>query len=415
MPINSFLENCQVARLKNTVFLNATWATNAVYQILDDPLLNEQEGRFCKTDAVKIWAADEFALLRDELLQLMKKFFLTYEIRNTGEYIVPERLPPNTPEYAWDRKENLILQYKYDFFMPKGILSQFIVQMNSYITNHKSVWKRGVILERDGAKAEIVESYDARNIKIRISGFNRRDFMTIISEKIDELNAQYEKMKVEKLIPCNCTECKVSEAPYFFKYADLKRRIKKGRREVECGKSYEMVNVRALIDDVINPRVMGKRHPEDRFFGDERNKIFISYSHKDNKWLERVKVHLKGLKHLGITTQAWEDTKLKAGDLWREEINIAMSNAEVAILLISADFFASDFITEKELPPLLQAAKEKGTTILPVIVKPSLFSKTELADFQTVGGTIKSLIEMSEAQQEIELTKLASRVAELVN
>lgn len=92
-----------------------------------------------------------------------------------------------------------------------------------------------------------------------------------------------------------------------------------------------------------------------------------------------------------------------------------MGNAEVAILLISADFFASDFITEKEFPPLLQSAKENGTTILPVIVKPSLFSKTELADFQTVGGTIKSLIEMSEAEQEIALTKLAGRVAELVN
>ncbi len=394
--------------LKNTIFLNYTWATSAVYQILDNALLNQQEGRFDKTDAVKIWSAEEYSLLHDELLQLMKKFFLTYEIDHSGKYILPERLPASTPDYTWEKTTNLTLQYKYDFFMPKGILSQFIVQMNRYISDHRLVWKRGVILEREGEKAEILESYDTRTIKIRVTGVNRRDFMTIISEKIDELNSQYEKMEVEKLIPCNCAECKANKTPYFYKHADLKRRIKKGRQEVECGRSYEMVNVRALIDDVIND----KKKEES---WDERNKIFISYSHKDGQWLERVKTHLKSLKHLGVSAKAWEDTKLKAGTRWKDEIEKAMGNAEVAILLISADFFASDFITEKELPSLLEAAKDKGTVILPVIVKPSLFAKTELSDFQVAGGTIKSLIEMSEAEQEIALTKLAERVAELVN
>jgi hypothetical protein len=58
-----------------------------------------------------------------------------------------------------------VLQYDYDFFMPKGILSQFIVQMNHYIVYHHLVWKRGVILIRDKTAAEITESYDARQIK----------------------------------------------------------------------------------------------------------------------------------------------------------------------------------------------------------------------------------------------------------
>ncbi|MCP4348971.1 MAG: GTPase, partial [Desulfobacterales bacterium] len=238
--------------LQKTIFLKPNWATNAVYKILDHPLLNQNNGRFDKKDAKSIWHEDQYALIRNELLRLMQKFFLTYEIDNSGKYIVPERLQSAQPDYSWNKKDNLFLHYKYDVFMPKGILSQFIVQMHRYITNHDHVWKRGVVLEREKTKAEIIETYDARAIHIRIAGKNRRDFMTIITEQFDQINAQYEKMKWEKLIPCNCVECKTEENPYFYEYKDLKRRIEKGRQEVECGISYEKLNVLGLIDDVID-------------------------------------------------------------------------------------------------------------------------------------------------------------------
>ena len=396
--------------LRKTIFLNSTWATQAVYQILDDPLLNEQDGCFSRENAAKIWSADEFALLRIELLQLMKKFFLTYEIGNSGEYIVPQRLPPNTPDYPWEEKDNLIIQYNYDFFMPQGILSQFIVRMNCYIENHEWVWKRGVILNRENTQAEVTESYDARKIKIRVAGKNQRDFMTIITEKIDALNDQYEKMKVEKLIPCNCDECKAKERPYFYEYADLKRRIEKRRREVECGISYEMVNVRGLIDHVINE---GMRRGKKRSDLAIRNKVFISYSHKDEKWLNRVQVHLKGLRHLEIDTQAWDDTQIQSGDRWYREIKDALAKAQAAILLISADLLASDFIAKEELPELLHAEEHDGLTILPVIVKPSVFNKTKLGQFQAVNDPSKPLSALSEFEQEQVLATLTERIMNL--
>ena len=286
--------------------------------------------------------------------------------------------------------------------MPKGILSQFIVQMNRYINDHKQVWKRGVVLIREGAGAEITESYDARTIQIKIAGRNRRDFMTIIVEKIDELNAQYKKMEAEKLIPCNCAECKASKSSYFYKYQDLKRRIEKGRQKVECGRSYKMVNVRDLIDDVLNQDM--KR----------RNKIFISYSHKNGEWLSKVQTHLKALEHLGIEVNLWDDTNIKTGDRWRVEIWKALAETKVAVLLISTDFLASDFVAKDELHPLLKAAEEEGTTILPVIIKPSLFNQTKLAEFQAVNDPTKPLSALSEAEQDKVLVKLAERIIELV-
>ena len=50
-----------------------------------------------------------------------------------------------------------------------------------------------------------------------------------------------------------------------------------------------------------------------------RSQIFISYSHKDKKWLERLQVHLKPLEREGLF-ERWDDTMINAGEKWRDEI-----------------------------------------------------------------------------------------------
>jgi len=140
----------------------------------------------------------------------------------------------------------------------------------------------------------------------------------------------------------------------------------------------------------------------------ERYKLFISYSHKDAEWLERVRIHLRPLER-DYDIEIWDDTKIRAGSNWREEIKNAIQSARVALLLISADFLASDFITYDELPPLLDAAKKEGARILPLLLSPSRFKDTKsIAIFQAFNSPSNTLIDMGKGEQErilVEMTR----------
>src|SRR3712207_383338 len=129
-----------------------------------------------------------------------------------------------------------------------------------------------------------------------------------------------------------------------------------------------------------------------------RTKVFISYSHADKEWLERLKRHLKPLARQG-RLECWDDTHIQPGDDWQQEIRTALDTAQAAVLLISADFFASDFIDENELPPLLAAAQAKGVRILPVILSASRFARdANLARFQAVNPPDRPLNGMPPAE-----------------
>ncbi len=130
-----------------------------------------------------------------------------------------------------------------------------------------------------------------------------------------------------------------------------------------------------------------------------RTTTFISYSHADKLYLDEFHVHLKFLEKTG-GFDFWDDTRLLGGDLWREEIRRAIGSARIAILLVSPNFLASEFITTEELPPLLLAAKKEGATILPVIVRDSLFHISSLSEFQAFKGISRPLTRpLSEMQR----------------
>lgn len=113
-------------------------------------------------------------------------------------------------------------------------------------------------------------------------------------------------------------------------------------------------------------------------------KVFISYSHKDSDALERLKVHLTPQERAGLVDR-WDDTRIQSGQDWNVEIKRALDAANIAVLIVSADFLASDYIHKNELPPLLDAAEKEGLIVMSVILKPCRFTQTaSLAQYQSV-------------------------------
>src|SRR5262249_5129511 len=103
-------------------------------------------------------------------------------------------------------------------------------------------------------------------------------------------------------------------------------------------------------------------------------------------------------------------TQIKPGAIWAAEIQSALEKAKVAVLLISADFMASDFIASNELPPLLHAAQGDGAIIIPVIVSASIFPRMELARFQAVNDPSRPLVDMTPGEREVVFAKIAEQV-----
>ena len=107
------------------------------------------------------------------------------------------------------------------------------------------------------------------------------------------------------------------------------------------------------------------------------SEVFISYSHADIAWKNRLLLHLAPLIR-DRTIQVWHDGMIAAGEKWASEIEQALSRASVAVLLATPDFLASPFITRKEIPDILTAAANRGLTILWISVKPCLYEETPL-------------------------------------
>lgn len=94
--------------------------------------------------------------------------------------------------------------------------------------------------------------------------------------------------------------------------------------------------------------------------------IFISYSHLDEDWKDRV------LRHLGVSQkqghlELWHDRLIGAGEDWERQIQDAMNAASVAVLLVSANSLTSDFILCDEICYLLQRRATEGLRIFPII------------------------------------------------
>lgn len=138
-------------------------------------------------------------------------------------------------------------------------------------------------------------------------------------------------------------------------------------------------------------------------------KIFISYCHQDLHWLKIIETHLKPLLNQQLI-KIWHDKHIKPGDIWQDQINIALQNSDLAILLVSPDFLASDFIMNKELPYLIKAHQKRQLTLFWLPVRASLFTQTSLKNIQAAYDPSRPLSTLTADQIDQAMVDMVSMI-----
>ncbi len=362
--------------LAKTVILQNTWATEAVFKMLDDETVKTAWGRFTLSDCQRVWQESLYADMHPELLALMQKFELCYPLPDAGleTWLVPQLLPPSKPFAlnGWEKAGDLVLRYRYEF-MPKGLISRLMVRQHRHVPEPELGWVTGVLFERDGAQllAEIAPKGD--EIVLRARGVERKGLLDIISSDLDFLNKYFRlNDKVEKLVPCHCRQCLTKAIPESFEQKRLLQRKRDGKLIVECPSSYEDVKVLALLDGI-----EAKKSPN----GATPLKIFISYSKHDVHHKDTLLKHLSGLSGKIIT---WNDQDLRGGEEWDETIKAQLNKADIVLYLVSAHSMATKYIQDTELPLVEARCRNGECKLIPVIVDFCLWTDLDFAKYNAL-------------------------------
>lgn len=144
-----------------------------------------------------------------------------------------------------------------------------------------------------------------------------------------------------------------------------------------------------------------------------RTKVFLSYAHEDGKWRSDLEVHLKALVREGLIDY-WDDKRLRTGTNWRAEIDRQLLRARIALLLVSPNFLASDFIQDKEVPAIFKRHAKAGMEVFPLIVEPCLWKRSNwISALQVRPAEGRALASLDPPRAKEELLAAAEEVAHI--
>ncbi|MFM2307801.1 MAG: hypothetical protein RLZZ367_2470 [Bacteroidota bacterium] len=367
------------AALKHLVILRNEWATDAVYKMIDDRKVTDSKGRFDFSDCLRVWNEPRHSGKQHELLAMMLKFDLCYRLQDKEEYLLPQLLPADQPKYEWDETNNLQVTYRYEEYMPKGLVNRLMARLNWYADIERS-WKTGAVFTKLGATAEVREPFGKKEITVRISGTNQRDLLLFIDEELERIHRTFARIVVKKLLGCICSQCMSCADKQQYDYDKLINRYNAGKQKIECGKSYEDVDVLAMISNTFPMGVAtmfdlsGKSEHSFLLFRDKladskKKRMFISYSKADIYYRERLTKYIQQLERNDFVSY-WSDKDLVAGEEWDERIKTELEQADIILFLCSQDMLSTDYIQRVELKRAFERAKKGEAIAVPIIVKP---------------------------------------------
>jgi GTPase SAR1 family protein len=244
--------------LNNIVILKPEWATEAFYKILHKDSVIQREGILLYSELDQIWDKETYPKnIYPQLMELMNKFELFYELPDKNSYLVPELLPKSAPFFIWDEKDNLCFYYCYDPFLPPGIITQFIVRMHQDIQENENGqplrWREGTVLKLQSSYALVEMKTNEKQIEIRIKDGNRRESLAIIRHYLDLINFHIKKINVSKEIPCICSKNCLQR----YKFEELLEAEDKVK-VMQCHKNFKNIPISLLLDGYVKKEEMNK-------------------------------------------------------------------------------------------------------------------------------------------------------------
>lgn len=118
--------------------------------------------------------------------------------------------------------------------------------------------------------------------------------------------------------------------------------------------------------------------------------IFFSYSHADEELRQKLANHLSNLQRNGHIT-AWHDREISAGTVSADEIEKHLNSADVILLLISADFIASEDSWQREVTRAMEKHEAKEARVIPVLVRDCDWEETPFSRLQPLPSNRKAI------------------------
>ena len=141
--------------------------------------------------------------------------------------------------------------------------------------------------------------------------------------------------------------------------------------------------------------------------------VFFAYSRKDTILRERLDVHLSALKRKDFI-DTWYDGQIDAGKEWEMEINNNLSKADIILLLISADFIASDYCFKVEMKKAITRHERGDAVVIPILLKPCDWKDLPFSKIQALPQNGKHITSKHWKDDDHALTEIAQSVRGIV-
>jgi len=353
-------------RLQDTYVLNPHWVTNGMYKILNSEILERQKGEIRLGDLSSIFDDAEYPpRMRRFIFDLMRKFDLCFNFpEEDTHYLIPELLDKQEPNQAAEFKPDQCLNFQYHYpVSPEGLLPRFIVRSHM-LSDGLPRWRTGVILKFEGCHALVKADIPDKKVFLYVSGpiSSRRRLLAVIRSDFERIHRDIHKLQPDEMVPIPQHANVV--VPYQKLLAMEEAKIRKFP-EYADGKVFD-VDVQELLNGV---DLEGTRRNA-RKVDDLRQavQLFYSYAHKDEALRNELETHLKLLHRQGLI-DSWQDRKVEAGGAWKQRIDDKLEHADIILLLVSADFIASDYCYDKEMKRALERERDGDARVIPILVR----------------------------------------------